>query len=291
MPPSPLRSRALLLVAAVLFSTGGAAIKAASLTGWQVACFRSGAAALFLLLAIPEARRGWSWRMLPVSLAYASTLVLFVLSTRMTTAANAIFLQSSAPLYVLLLGPVLLHEAVRRADVVFIGAVACGIGLFFLDAGRAMVTAPNPGLGNMLAVASGLAWALTLVGLRWLGRGSGPGGGMATVVAGNLAACLIALPAALPIHDIHRADVLVIAYLAIFQIGLAYVCLTAAMRHVPALEATALLLVEPALNPVWAWMVHGERPGPWAIAGGATILCATLVKAWWQSREPTPATA
>ncbi|MBV8728363.1 MAG: EamA/RhaT family transporter, partial [Acidobacteriia bacterium] len=97
------RHRFFLVATAFLFSTGGAAIKSTSLTGWQVASFRSGVAALVLLLALPESRRGWSWRMVPVAVAYAATLVLFVLATRLTTAANAIFLQSTAPLYVLLL--------------------------------------------------------------------------------------------------------------------------------------------------------------------------------------------
>src|ERR1700736_4333368 len=87
----------LLATAALLFSTGGAAFKAASLTGWQVASFRSLVAAVVLLAAIPGTRRGWSWRMAPVACAYAATLVLFALANRLTTSANAIYLQSTAP--------------------------------------------------------------------------------------------------------------------------------------------------------------------------------------------------
>ena len=126
MRSSPLRNRLLLVAAAVLFSTGGAVIKAATLTPWQVASFRSGVAALVLLLVVPEARKGWSWRVAPVGAAYAATLILFVLATRLTTAANAIFLQSTAPLYLLLLGPWLLREPIRRSDVVYILAIAAG---------------------------------------------------------------------------------------------------------------------------------------------------------------------
>ena len=94
-----------LLAAAVLFSTGGAAIKATTLTAWQVASFRSGVAALAVLLLVPAARRGFSPKVFLVSIAYAATMVLFVASNKATTAANAIFLQSAAPLYVLLLAP------------------------------------------------------------------------------------------------------------------------------------------------------------------------------------------
>src|ERR1700682_2899373 len=114
MEASPVRNRLLLVAAALLFSTGGAAIKAVTLTSWQVASFRSAVAALALLAAVPEARRGWSWRIVPVAAAYAATLVMFVLATRLTTAAHAIFLQSTAALYVLLLAPWLLRAPVGR---------------------------------------------------------------------------------------------------------------------------------------------------------------------------------
>jgi drug/metabolite transporter (DMT)-like permease len=105
------------------------------------------------------------------------------------------------------------------------------------------------------------------------------------VVAGNLIACLVALPMALPVVKVSLTDGLVIVYLGLFQIGLAYFCVTRAIRHVPAFEATALLLVEPALNPIWTWIVHGERPSTWGITGGVLILGATAVKTLWQARR------
>jgi drug/metabolite transporter, DME family len=281
---SPVRNRLLLLGAAVLFSTGGAAIKATLLTPPQVACFRSAVAALVLVLILPEARRGWTWRVLPVSLAYACTLVLFVFATRLTTAANAIFLESTAPLYVLVLSPLLLREPLRRADLLFGAAVAAGLAMFFTGSERALATAPNPHLGNLLGAVTGLSWACTLTGLRWMGRYTREDGGLATVVAGNLIGCLATLPLAFPVHHVGAGDVLAIGYLGVFQVGLAYLLLTRAIRHVPVFEAGALLLLEPALNPVWAWLVHGERPGIWALAGGAAILLSTAAKTWWQRR-------
>ena len=275
------------MVAGLLFSTGGAAIKAASLSGWQVASFRSGLAAVVLLAVLPGARRGWHWRMLPVAVAYAATLILFVLANRLTTSANAIFLQSTAPLYVLLLSPVLLHERIRRADVFYILAVGAGLVLFFAGRDTVAVTAPNPPRGNLLALASGMTYALMLAGLRWHGRRGGEDYGIATVAAGTLIAFLAALPMALPMHAFGARDAAVILYLGAAQIGLAYWCLTRAIRHVPAFEATTMLQVEPAMNPVWTWLVHGERPTPWSLAGGAVIVTATLVNTWWGSRRPT----
>jgi len=278
-------NRLLLVATALLFSTGGAAIKACSLGAWQVAAFRSGVAAVALFAMVPAARRGLSWRVLPVATAYAATVILFVNANKLTTSANAIFLQSTAPLYVLALAPLLLHERIRRSDLVFAAVVGAGLGLFFIARQGALRTAPDPARGDVVALVSGLAWALTVVGLRWLGKRSADGA-IATVVLGNVIACLISLPAALPVVESRSTDWLLIAYLGVVQIGLAYFCLTRAIGHVPAFEATTLLLLEPALNPVWAWLVHGERPAALALAGGATILSATVIHTWRESRRP-----
>ncbi len=266
----------MLVAAAALFSTGGAAIKAATLTGFQIASLRSGIAAVFLLCVIPETRRGWSVRMAPVAAAYAATLVLFVLSNRLTTAANAIFLQSASPLYLLLLGPLLLHEPIRRRDVIFLLAVVCGVTLVFVGAQHAAASAPDPMRGNVLGAASGLTYALMLAGLRWLARKGEGGNAIATAAVGNLAACIAVLPWALPFAAVGFTDAAVLLYLGCFQIGVAYLLLTRGIRYVPAVEATTLLMAEPALSPVWTWIVHGETPGGWAIAGGTVILSATL---------------
>jgi drug/metabolite transporter (DMT)-like permease len=272
------RYRLEILGAALLFSTGGAAIKATTLTSWQVASFRSGVAAVVLFLLLREARRGWSWHVLPVGVAYAGTMILFVAANKLTTSANTIFLQDTAPLYVLLASPFLLHEKIRRRDLAFMGVMALAMALFFVGRPPRAITAPNPALGNVLALLSSGFWAATIMGLRWLG--SRPGGGGSTlpaVVMGNAIAFLACLPFALPVHGTAK-DVAVVGYLGVFQIGLAYVLLSSGIRHLTALEASTLLLLEPALNPFWAWLVHGENPGFWPLVGGALILGATLAK-------------
>jgi drug/metabolite transporter (DMT)-like permease len=269
-----------IVVAALLFSTGGLAIKACSLNAWQVAGFRSGIAALVLLM-LPVARSGWSWRTMLVALPYGTTVILFTLANKMTTAANAIFLQDTAPLYVLLLGPWLLAERIRGPDVPFMLALACGMLLLFADAGTPAVTAPQPVLGNALATIAGLTWALTLLGLRWLARRGGADGSEALTgaAAGNVVAALIALPLALPVSASTPADWLMVFYLGVFQIGLAYLLISAALPHVAALEISLLLLLEPVLSPIWAWLALGEAPGALAVAGGAVILLATALRA------------
>ncbi|HET9226277.1 MAG TPA: EamA family transporter [Thermoanaerobaculia bacterium] len=279
-----LASRLRVLAAAALFSSGGAAIKAASLNAWQVAGFRSVVAAAALFLMLPEARRRPPLKVLLVGLAYALTMILFVLSNKLTTSASAIFLQSTAPLWVLLLSPWLIGERVSRADLVYMGVLSLGLASFFVGLDPVSATAPNPALGNVLAVLSGVTWAVTIMGLRAMGRG-GSDWSSASAVWGNVIAALICLPLALPVEASRPVDWLVILYLGVFQIALAYVFLLRGLRQVPALEASLLLLLEPVLNPIWAWMAHGERPGGWSIAGGVLILLATLARSAWDARR------
>src|SRR3954470_2873554 len=283
-------ARVQLLGAAILFSTGGAAIKAAAFSGWQIAGFRSGVAAVAILLMPPAARRGLTPRALLVGVAYASCLTLYVLANRLTTAANTIFLQSTAPLYMLVLAPWLLKEPVRRDDLGFMLAVAVGLVLFFVGVEQPVVTAPDPARGNLLAMGSGLFWALAVAGLRWLSAKPGRGSPAAAVVSGNLTAFLVSLPFALPVGSHTPGDWAIIGYLGVFQIALAYVFVTSAIHSIPALEASVILLLEPVLNPVWAWVVQRETPGSWALLGGAIILGATTYKSWSESRVAAPVT-
>ena len=291
-PSAHASDRLALLAAALLFSTGGAAVKLTTLSGWQVASLRSGIAAVALLLVLPAARRGWSWRTALVGAAYAGTMVSYVLANKLTTAANAIFLQSTAPLYILLLGPLLLSEPVRRRHLLFMTALAAGMALFFVGVQPPLATAPDPLRGNLVGALTGLFWALTILGLRWLGRAAAgdttaPSAAPA-VACGNLIACAAALPMALPIATATRTDWLVVAFLGVFQIALAYVFMVRGMRGVGALEASLLLLLEPVLTPLWAWLVHGEEPTLWALAGGGIIVAATAIFAATAERAAAP---
>lgn len=273
------------LGAAVLFSTGAAAIKAVSFSGWQVACLRSGVAALALFAFLPETRRRPSPKMLGIGLIYAFTLTSYVLANKLTTAASSIFLQSTAPLYILMLSPWLLKESVRRRDLLYMVALGAGLGCCFLDLEPATAISPNPFLGNVFAVLSGVGWALTMIGMRYLGK---EGSGAVAAAWGNAFNFALCLFVAFPFAAAAARDWGIILYLGVIQIGLAYVFLTRALSRVPALEASLLLMFEPVLNPVWAWLAHDERPGTGALAGGAVILLATLVKTWADARWPPP---
>jgi drug/metabolite transporter (DMT)-like permease len=261
--------------------SGGAAVKACSLGSWQVAGLRSAIAVAALLIAVPSTRARWTLPVIVVGGSQALTMISFVTATKLTSAANAIFLQSTAPLYILLLGPWLLREKIRGRDLLFLATAGVGLALFFLDVDAPQASAPAPLLGNVFALASGLCWALTLVGLRWLGT---RGTNVSAVVAGNVVAFLLCSPqvfAGDPALSAARAqDWVVIVWLGVFQVALAYVLLTSALKFVPAFEASILLLLEPVLNPVWTWVVHGERVGTASLVGGGIVLAATAARTW-----------
>src|SRR5215204_6147970 len=219
------------LAAAVLFSTGGAGIKVESFTAAQVSGVRSGVAALVLLLWL-RGRIRWTPRAVAAGVVYAATLSLFVGATKLTTAANAIFLQSTAPLYLLFLAPLVLHERVRRREVMYMAALAAGMIFCFIGRPAPTSIASNPVIGNWLGIGSGLLWALTLLTLRSIGRDDhGRDTTVAAVVAGNVLACLAALPFALPMPRGTSAEWITLGYLGVFQIGLAYVYLSSAIRR------------------------------------------------------------
>jgi DME family drug/metabolite transporter len=284
------KDRLLLFAAALLFSTGGAAIKACALSSWQVAGFRSGIAAVILYILLPGARPfakpGWTWRTWLIGLAFAATMILFVLANKLTTSANAIFLQSTAPLYLLLLGPLVLHEPIGKIDLAVIATVGAGASLLLMGSEVAASTSPDPSRGNLLAAAAGITWALTLTGLRWMGKHSSDTcSSAATIILGNFIAFAVCLPMAIPVEHAGPADIAVLLYLGLFQVSLAYVFLTRSLRQVPGLEAATLLLIEPVFNPVWTWIIHGERPGAAALAGGVSIVAAAFAGTVWRLKS------
>ncbi len=265
----------LLLVfgAAVLWSTGGLFIKATSLSAFELSFGRSLLAAI--TIAIVTRREGFGLNRVSAitSILYAALLILFVAATKLTTAANAIFLQYTAPVYVLILEPLFYKEKFRRRDLVTVAVCVIGMSLFFVGKLR-----PQDVDGNLLALASGVCFALFFLLLRHskarnVNRAS-------SAIYGNLIVVLICAPAFFGAarRGIGASDLSRISYLGIIQIGCAYLLFTLAMaRGLRSLDASIVGYIEPVLNPIWVFLFIGERPSGWAILGGTIIIASVVV--------------
>jgi drug/metabolite transporter, DME family len=260
-----------ILAAALLWSTGSLFIKATPLSAFELSFGRSlFAAATVALLTRREGFR-INFVTLIASVLYAALLLLFVVANKLTTAANAIFLQYTAPVYVLLLEPWMYKERLHWRDLFVVAACLAGMSLFFVGQLR-----PQDVEGNITALASGLCFALFLLLLRHpraekVNRAS-------SVIYGNLLICVLTAPAfARVAGSLTTKDVAVVIYLGVFQIGLAYTLFTLGIaRGVRSLDAGIVGYVEPMLNPVWVFLFLGERPSRWAVGGGCVIIAAVM---------------
>jgi DME family drug/metabolite transporter len=189
------------------------------------------------------------------------------------------------------LAPLLLREPIRRADLPYVALAAIGLLLVFLGSRNPLASAPQPALGNALGLASGFFYAFLVILMRRLARpGSGTSDGadrsLAAMVLGNAIAFAACLPLSFPVVEVTARDVAAIAYLGVIQIGLAYWLLARGLRTLPALEISLLVLLEPVLNPVWTWIMHGEQPSPLALAGGAIMIVALAARALLDRAAP-----
>jgi drug/metabolite transporter (DMT)-like permease len=257
-----------LFLAALCWSLGGVLIKGVSWHPMAISGVRSFIAAGMILLAFGRPRFTWSGPQVGGALAYAATAILFVVATKLTTAANAILLQYTAPAFAALFGIRYLGEHPRRSDWVTLAVVMAGMVLFFLD--RLSLA----GLwGNLAALTSGVTFAWMALFLRRQ-KDSSP---VESVLLGNLLAGLAGIPfmtGDLP----DPAGWLRLAALGVVQLGMAYIFFTRAIRHVTALESLLIPTVEPVLNPIWTMLFIGEVPGPLSLCGGAVIIGAVLLR-------------
>lgn len=269
---------AFVLVAVLLWSTGGLAIKYTTLDAFSVNFGRSLFAAL--TVAVFTFRKGLKLNLFTLwtSLLYAGTLSCFVYANKTTTAANAIFLQYTAPIYILILSPFILKEKFRVSDLITVVICLAGMSLFFLEPqSTANNLAPNIFVGNIAALASGVFFGLYFVFLRHP-RSLENKNPALSVFYGNLLIVLFMLPLVLNNPpDLKTNDILAILYLGIFQIGIAYVFFTIGIaRGVRSLDASIIGFVEPLLNPIWVFLFLGERPSLWAILGGIIIIAGVV---------------
>lgn len=277
------------VLAVLLWSIGGLFIKWTSVSGYEANLGRCFFAAITIaLLTKFKALRADKFTIL-TSIFYVGALSFFAVANKMTTAANAIFLQYTAPVYILIFAPLILKEKFRFADLLTIAACLFGMSLFFLD------TAPNKDLttesqfiGNILGLCSGVSLGGYILLLRHpKAYNQNPA---SSVFYGNLFAILVMLPFIIPNPSVWTSkDILAVFILGVFQIGLAYYFFTSGVANgVRSLDASIIGFIEPMLNPVWVFIFLGEKPSSWAIFGGIIIISAVILHTLRQNRKKIP---
>lgn len=277
------------VLAVMLWSIGGLFIKWTSVSGYEANLGRCFFAAITIaLLTKFKALRADKFTIL-AAIFYVGALSFFAVANKMTTAANAIFLQYTAPIYILIFAPFILKEKFRFSDLLTIIVCLGGMSLFFLD------TAPNNNLtsesqfiGNILGLCSGLSLGGYILLLRHpKAYNQNPA---SSVFYGNLFAILVMLPFIIPNPSVWTGkDFLAVFILGVFQIGFAYYLFTFGVANgVRSLDASIIGFIEPMLNPVWVFIFLGEKPSSWAIFGGIIIISAVIFHTLKQNRQKIP---
>jgi drug/metabolite transporter (DMT)-like permease len=257
-----------LIVTAILWSSGGLLIKWVSWNPIAIASARSAIATLVLLVALRHPHLTWSSVQIGAAIAYTVTLLLFVTANKLTTAANAILLQYTSPIYVALFGTWFLRERATRLDWITIFGVMGGMVLFFLD------DLTTGGFwGNMCAISSGVTFACFVLFMRKQKNGSP----LESVLLGNILTALVGFPFMFKTMP-SASSWIGLIFLGVFQLGLSHALYATAIKHLTALETILLSAIEPILNPLWVFLIMGEAPGPWALLGGVIVLVSVTIR-------------
>ncbi len=256
-------------VTAILWSSGGLLIKLITLNSMQISFFRCLVAAIvFGILYRKKLFTVNRFTFLNAAF-YAGVLIAFVIATKTTTAANAIFLQSTAPIYVLIFEPMINKTKQEKINVITIAV--CFIGMIFFFLGE---LSPGHFIGNLIALFAGICFAAFFLGMRK----NEPKYGPSSIFYGNILVSVICLPFLFDIQSISFSDLWMVTFLGVFQIALAYALFSYGLKRILAVEASIISLFEPVLNPIWVLIGYGEIPSYWAMVGGAIIITAITVR-------------
>lgn len=257
-------------IAALLWSTGGVFIKLISLNTFQLSFFRSLLSALTILVIFRKQALLFNKMTFFNAMFYAEILILFVLAAKTTTVANAIFLQYCAPVFVFIFEPLILKTKFEKTNLITIVISVIGMILFF--SGELQ---PGDLNGNIIAILSGMAFAAFLIGMRK----NGPQYQFATIFYGNVLIAVICSFSLFKLETLLIGDMIMVTYMGIFQIGIAYIIFSYGLKRVNATEASLISMIEPVLNPVWTFFGYGEIPSINSIIGGIIILIGLGYKA------------
>lgn len=260
---------AAIIIAALLWSTGGLFIKLLSLDAYQLSFYRSIFSALTFLVLFRKKALIFNFSVFINSVFYAGILILFVVATKLTTAANAIFLQYTAPIYVLIFEPLILKTPLRKINVISVIIAFAGMTLFFVGE-----ISQSHYEGNLVALLSGICFAAFLIGIRK----SDESYRVPAIFWGNILIPVLCFNFVYPEFKIEINDLLMTAYLGIFQIGFAYAVFTYSIKRIEGIEAALIAMIEPVMNPIWVYIGYGEKPSNFAILGGLLILATISIR-------------
>lgn len=264
------RTRAVLylVITSVLWSLGGLLIKLVNWNPIAIAAGRSLISALLILAYVKRPKFTWSVDQLLAAFFYFGTVTLFVTANKLTTAANAIILQYGAPIYVAIFAPMILKEKTKMADWLAIGFAFFGMTLFFFDELEIKGV-----VGILVAIASGISFAMYIIFMRKQ-KDASP---IESTLLGNILTALVGLPFVFS-QSFELQNVLGVVLLGTVQLGFSYILYSIAIKYVEALEAILIPIIEPILNPIWVYLAYGERPGKWALLGGAIVLLSVTLR-------------
>lgn len=276
------RSKAVLatVLAAAFWSTGGLIIKLLPQDAFTILFYRSLYAAILFILIFRKKILLFNKISLASSLFYAPLLILFVSATKLTTAANAIFLQYSAPALVLLLEPYFNKARLTKINILTVTLCFLGMGLFFVE----QFSRPDNWLGIWLALLSGVVLAGLLISQKMNHGDFQPG----AVFWGNCLVCLFTLPHVTQVSAPTMSEHALLLLLGFGQLGLGYALFVYGQKYLPAIESSLIGMLEPILNPVWVYIGYGENPGFWAIIGGLIIVGALIFRMYWLEFKSKP---
>lgn len=256
------RGRLFVLLTGILWSLAGVFIKSLELHPLSIVFYRSLFASVFFFLFVRTKFLTASVPLLVSVVSYTAAISFFVWANKLTTAANAIILQYTAPIFVFLSVRLLFREAISRTNLItlFLGMVGVGI-IFAGSAGQ-----PDA-VGVMMAILSGFLFSIYMVNLRFL-KGVNPG---YLTLVNNLACCLLLL-SLVPSLSLSPREVSALAIMGVVQLGIPYFLFSKGLETISLQEASLIVLIEPVLNPIWVALVFGEVPSLATLVGGGIIL-------------------
>lgn len=260
-------SRGILMTvcAGIVWSTGGLLVKLITLDAFTILFYRSLYAGIFFLIVFRKDALQVDRRVILTSLSYAPLLICFVVATKMTTAANAIFLQYIAPAIVLILEPRIMKTKLQKHNVITVVVCLIGLSFFLLEQKES-----HRWIGDGIAVMSGIFLACLILSLKLSNKTQQ----MSGITIGNVIIVLVTLPWFLKSGSPTFTEHLMLAFLGFIQIGLGYVLFTYGQRRISAIESSLIAMLEPLLNPVWVMIGYNEWPSVWSVVGGLIIITA-----------------